>query len=214
MEVFLNNVGAWSWLAYSLIFVVVLIESAGAPIPGLTIAMAGGALAGQGRLDFWLVYLATVVGGTLGGNLGFELGRRGGRRLLERFGHLIGLTPPRLELGEGLFHRHGSKALVIGRYLPVLCFAGGLLSGITRLPYRRFFIYNLLSISLWATTHLGLAFFFGRSLDVLIEVFNKIGLAAVLGAALLGASVYLIRRLRRPRSVDLLKGSLGRQADK
>ena len=44
---------------------------------------------------------------------------------------------------EQLVARHGYKTLLVSRYLPVLCFASGLLSGIARLDFRRFWFANL-----------------------------------------------------------------------
>ncbi len=197
MEAFLDSVLVWSWLVYLVIFVVLVVESAGAPVPGLSLVLGAAALAGQGRLDFWLVYLATVAGGTLGGLIGYQIGKQGGRRLLERFGRYVFITPERLGTGERIFQQHGSKAVLVGRYMPVFCFLAGILSGIARLPYRRFFVLNLLSIVLWCTTQLTLAFIFGKSLDVLLQAFNNIGLALIVAAIVVSAGMYLLRWRRR-----------------
>ncbi len=197
MEALLNSIQATSWLVYLLIFVIMLIESAGAPIPGLTIVLAASALAGQGRLEVWFVFLATVSGGTLGGMLGYYIGQQGGRRLLERFGRYILLTPARLEIGERAFQRYGDKAVLFSRHLPVFCFMSGILSGISELPYRRFFFYNFFSLIIYCTSHMTLAFFFGRSLDVLLQTFNTIGLALLVAVAIVGLGVHLRRNRRR-----------------
>jgi membrane protein DedA with SNARE-associated domain len=193
LEALLDSVAAWSWLVYGIIFMALFIESIGLPIPGLTVALTGAALAGQGRLDFWLVFGLTVLGGTLGGLIGYWVGLTGGRHFIGRWGKYILITPPRLALGEQYFNRHGPKVLLAARYLPVLCFGSGLLSGMTVLPYRRFFIFNILSIALWSSTHLTLAFFFGRSLDTLM---NNIGLAMVVVVGL-GIGWYGLKRWKR-----------------
>ena len=200
MEALLDSVAAWSWLVYSFIFLALFIESLGLPIPGLTIALCGAALAGQGRLDFWPVIGLTVLGGVLGGLVSYWIGLTGGRRFIERWGKYILITPARLEAGELYFNRYGSKILLLARYLPVLCFGSGLLSGLTKLPYRRFFLFNILSIALWSGTHLTLAFIFGRNLDTLLQMFNNLGLAmvSVIG---LGIAWFFLRRWKRRASL-------------
>jgi membrane protein DedA with SNARE-associated domain len=83
---------------YAVIFVGVLLENAGLPVPGETVLLAGSALAHSGGLDLRGVIAAAVTGAILGDNLGFVIGRRGGRRLAERYGPRIGLT--RRQLAE------------------------------------------------------------------------------------------------------------------
>jgi membrane protein DedA with SNARE-associated domain len=197
LEAFLDTVTAWSWLVYIVLFLVLVVESAGAPIPGLSVALGAAAMAGQGRLEFWLVYLSIVAGGAAGGVIGYAVGRQGGRQVLERYGRYILLTPERLEAGERGFQRQGSKIVILGRYLPFFCFFASIISGMARMPYHRFFILNLLGIILWSTTQLSLAFIFGRSLDVLIQTFNNIGLALVVAGIIVGSGVYWRRWRRR-----------------
>lgn len=201
MEAFLDSVVAWNWLVYSLIFLALFIESLGLPIPGLTVALIGAALAGQAKLEIGLVIGLTVLGGVLGGLVSYWIGQTGGRRFLERWGKYILITPDRLEMGERYFHRYGAKILLVGRYLPVLCFGSGLLSGLTRLPYHRFFIYNILSIALWAASHLTLAYIFGRNLDTLMEIVNKvgIGMALLVGLAIVLFIVFKVKQRQNRR---------------
>lgn len=198
MEAFLVSIMAWSWLVYLGIFAVLFIETLGAPMPGLSAALVGAAFAGQGRLEIWWVALATIAGGSLGGLCGYLLGRRGGRRLLEQHGRYVLITPQRLAQGERLFEKHGNKAVLFSRYLPVLCFLVGPLAGVVRQAPRKFALFNMLSMCLWSVTHLTLAFIFGRSLDVLVSTINNIGLLAVLAVALVVGGGYLwkIRRKR------------------
>ncbi|MBN9387373.1 MAG: DedA family protein [Chloroflexi bacterium] len=214
MEAFLDSVVAWNWLVYSLIFLALFIESLGLPIPGLTVALVGAALAGQAKLEIWLVIGLTVLGGVLGGLGGYWLGRTGGRRFLERWGKYILITSERLEMGERYFHRYGTKILLVGRYLPVLCFGSGLLSGLTRLPYRRFFLYNIISIGLWTATHLTLAYIFGRNLDALMEIVNNVGLGMALFVGLLiGMFIFFKLKQRKYRRVKIATKGAHPQAD-
>jgi hypothetical protein len=87
-------VDLFSRYGYAVVFVGVLLENAGVPVPGETTLLAGAALAQMGRLSLlWVIVCATC--GVLGDNIGFAIGRRGGRKLAEHHGPKIGLTPAR-----------------------------------------------------------------------------------------------------------------------
>lgn len=164
MESLLSAVAPWDWVVYAIAFGIVFLQSAGVPLPALTFVSLAAALAGHnmgGGVDFWPVYAATVVGGTLGGVLGYGIGERGGRPLLERMSKGRWITARRIEVGERYFQRHGDKAVLIGRYLPVLCFMGGVLSGTAQMGRKRFLAYNAAGIILWATTQLLIAYYLG-----------------------------------------------------
>jgi membrane protein DedA with SNARE-associated domain len=172
--------------------------------------MMGAALAGTQQFNIWLVFLATASGAVLGGMLGYWVGMKGGRALLLRYGRYVLITPPRFNQAEQLFQKHGNKAVLFGRYLPVLCFMAGVLSGIARLSYRRFFAYNLAGALLWCATHLTLGFVSGRSLHLLIKTMNNtITVVAVVAVA--GIVIFAIGRklrTRRPRLSQPIQISL------
>ena len=138
MEAILAAIATWAWLVYVAAFVAVFTQSMGAPVPGLTFVVLAAGLAGQGSVSVWTVALAAVAGGALGGLAGYYVGLRGGRALLVRAGPRFGLNAARRERAEAYVARHGEKALLVARYLPVLCFAGSLLAGAGRMPARRF----------------------------------------------------------------------------
>src|SRR5205823_5710915 len=136
-------ISAWNWLVYLAAFGMVFLQSAGVPLPALTFVSLAAGLAGHGgsSVGFWPIYLATVLGGASGGLVGYAIGERGGQPLLEHIGMWRWVTPRRVEIGERHFRRHGDKAVLVGRYLPVLCFMGGVLSGAAHMERRRFLAY-------------------------------------------------------------------------
>lgn len=157
----LSVVAAWGWAVYLTAFGIVFLQSAGMPLPALTFVTLAAALAGNGEVGFWPIYISTIAGGVLGGLAGYAIGNRGGRGLLARYGHFLWLTPERVERGERLFRKHGDRAVLAARYLPVLCFMSGLLSGTAHMERRRFMVFNASGIVLWATTQLLIAYYFG-----------------------------------------------------
>src|ERR1700693_334021 len=92
--------------SYAAIFVVVMLESAGVPLPGETILVSAAAFAGHNHsLNIRYVIAAAAGGAIFGDNVGFWVGREYGTRLLSRWGPLIGLDDRKRKLGQYLFAR-------------------------------------------------------------------------------------------------------------
>ena len=178
---------------YAVVFVGVLLENAGAPVPGETMLLAGAALARFGSLRLTWVIAAAIVGATLGDNLGFFIGRRGGRVLVERYGAMIGMTSAHLAKFDRFFDRHGAKTVFVARFITGLRVLGALLAGASRLTWSRFLVFNALGAVVWATTFglvgyalgyswLTLEQWIGRSGLILLALVSAIGGLAILRA--------------------------------
>src|SRR5580698_9979084 len=98
-------------IGYPLLFVFVMAESGGVPIPGETALITGGVLASQGQLNIELVIAIAASGAIVGDNIGYVVARNGGRWLLERPGRFHRQRMSVLEIGEPFFERHGPKAV-------------------------------------------------------------------------------------------------------
>jgi len=103
---------------YAAIFAMVMLESAGIPLPAETILISASIYTGTtGALDIRFVIAAAAAGAILGDNIGFWVGRTFGQRLLSRWGHLIGLDERKLKLGQYLFTQHGGKIVFLDALL-------------------------------------------------------------------------------------------------
>lgn len=137
---------------YAAIFTVVMLESAGVPLPGETILVTAAALAGNRHsLDLRYVIAAAAGGAIFGDNIGFWVGREFGTLLLSRWGYLIGLDERKRRLGQYLFARHGGKIVFFGRFIALLRAFAALLAGANGLSPLRFLIFNAAGGIVWAT---------------------------------------------------------------
>jgi membrane protein DedA with SNARE-associated domain len=137
---------------YGAIFVVVMLESAGIPMPGETILVSAAVYAGtRHALDIRWIIAAAAGGAILGDNIGFWVGREFGEPLLARWGHLIGLDARKRMLGRFLFARHGGSIVFLGRFVALLRAFAALLAGANGLSPRRFFVFNAAGGIVWAT---------------------------------------------------------------
>jgi membrane-associated protein len=180
---------------YPLLFLLVMGESSGVPIPGETGLIAAAVLASQGKLQIELVIPIAAAAAIVGDNIGYLIGRKGGRWLLERPGRFQSQRRQVLVVGEPFFERHGPKAVFFGRFLLGLRVWASWLAGATRMPWRSFVFWNACGGICWATAIGLLAYFLGHSAGNAIQAFGLYGLAAALLG--LASGFWLHRRHRR-----------------
>lgn len=180
---------------YPLLFVLVMSEASGVPIPGETALIAAAILASQGKLQIELVIGLAAAAAIVGDNIGYVIGRKGGRWLLERPGAFHRQRLQVLEVGEPFFERHGPKAVFFGRFVLGLRVWASWLAGATRMPWRSFVLWNALGGICWASAVGLIAYFLGNSAGSVIEAFGLWGLAAV-ALAILGGLIAHRRHVR------------------
>jgi len=179
---------------YPVLFVLIMAESGGIPLPGETALITAAALAGQGKLSLPVVLGVAAAAAIIGDNLGYLVARRYGRGLLQHSGPFLAQRRRVLELGEPFFARHGPKAVFFGRWILGLRTWTAWLAGASGMRWTPFAIWNAAGGVSWATT-VGLAgFFIGQSTS---GIFTIAGIAG-LSLALLAIGI-LLARSRRAR---------------
>lgn len=144
----------------AVLFIVVYLESFGAPLPGETGVVAAGLLAAHGDLPIVPLFIAVFAGAVLGDSTGYAIGRFGGRPLLHRFGPLVKLTPELLASLETRFRKKGVPLVMIARFLPLLRQLNGLIAGAMAMPWLWFLAANAIGAMAWtAAWALGPYFF-------------------------------------------------------
>lgn len=147
---------------YLAVFGGILLENTGIPIPGETITLVGGFLAGSGELDYWWVLGSALVGAVIGDNFGYWIGYYGGWSLLTRVGRLFRLKEEQLIEVRERFAENAAKAVILGRFIALLRIFAGPLAGTARMPYFKFLLCNLVGAGLWASVTVSAAYFAGR----------------------------------------------------
>jgi membrane protein DedA with SNARE-associated domain len=192
---------------YVLLAVLLFVEAVGLPIPGETALVTAAALAGQGTLTIEGVFLAACVG-TIGGcATGYWLGVRKGKGIVDRFGKTLHLNAARLERAHAFFDKHGKRALIAGRFVPLLRSFLGVFAGISGMQRREFAIYNTVGGVVWAGTFCFLGFLFGRNLPRVVHQLGRLSLviALAVGVVILlqwGWRWYSVNRVRVTEAID------------
>ncbi len=197
--------GPW---VYGLLFLVVFIETGLVVmpfLPGDSLLFAAGALSATGILDVRLVGLLLVVAAIAGDALNYAIGHYIGPRVFTAedrsgFWHRL-LNHDHLQKAHEFFERYGGKAIVLGRFVPIIRTFVPFVAGCGSMSYPQFAIYNVLGGLLWVASCVGAGYVFGNVPFVKANFeFVVIGIVAV--SLLPFAWGYLLSRLNRPSTRD------------
>jgi membrane protein DedA with SNARE-associated domain len=164
------------------LFLIVMLESAGVPLPGETALVAAGVFASHGELNIAAVIIVAAVAAIIGDNLGYWIGRTGGRSVLTRWT----VTSRTLPWAEGFFERHGPKTIFIGRFFSILRVTAAWMAGVSRMRWWTFFLWNAAGGICWALLVGLVAYLFGQAAADAIAKYGLIGGASIVALALAG----------------------------
>src|SRR3989441_1818085 len=164
-----------------LLFLVVMIESFGIPLPGETALIAFGVLAAEGHYSIWEVIAVAAAGAIVGDNLGYWLiGRWGGRALFRRWKWLSRYADTVLPRAERLMERHGGKTVFFGRFIAVLRYTAAWIAGLARMEWWKFLFWNAAGGIGWAVAVGLLAYYGGQALADSIARYGVYGAGIVI----------------------------------
>ena len=148
-----NTLGLLTTIGYVGLFVIVFAESgffAGFFLPGDSLLFTAGILASQDLFSIYGVAAIVVIGAILGDSFGYAFGRKVGPYFVKKESRF--LNAGRVESVKGFFEKHGSKAIVIARFVPVARTFAPILAGASKMKYRVFLPYNILGALLWGVS--------------------------------------------------------------
>ena len=189
--------GLLTTYGYAAVFLLVLFESLGVPLPGETILIAAGTYAGSThKLSVWLIFAVATAGAILGDNLGFWIGDKGGYRLLRRYGRKLHIDAAKIKVGRLVFDRHGGKVVFFGRFVSILRTYAAFLAGTNKLPWRRFLPWNALGGVIWAAIYSFASYAAGNAIS---KASHTVDLALGIVAVVVIVAVILVVRRQTGR---------------
>ena len=149
-------------------------------LPGDSLLFAVGLFVAGGNLHVSLpVALVGLFVAAIGGNIaGYEIGRAIGPKLRQRDGRII--KRKYFDQTEKFFDKHGNKALVIGRFVPIVRTFVTVVAGIGRMDRKRFFTWSAVGAVLWVFGLVLAGYFLGAAFPVLGEQIDKAVIVIVL----------------------------------
>lgn len=194
--------GAW---VYGLLFLVIFAETGLVVtpfLPGDSLLFAVGALAARGVLDLGLATLLLLSAAILGDTVNYAVGNFLGPRILTAedragFRHRL-LNRKHLERTHVFFERHGGKAVVLGRFVPIVRTFVPFVAGAGAMRYSSFLAYNVIGGLAWVGICVGAGYAFGN-VPVVKDNFSLVVIGIVLVSVLPMAIEFIKARRRSSR---------------
>jgi membrane-associated protein len=192
--------GVW---IYAILFLIIFAETGlvVTPIlPGDSLLFACGALAATGVLDPWLTAGLLVTAAILGDAVNYSVGHWVGPKVFSAedqagLWHRL-LNKDHLRQAHAFFERHGGKAIVLGRFVPIVRTFVPFVAGAGEMTYASFAFYNITGAFIWVGLCVGAGYAFGN-VPVVKENFSLVALGIVF-VSMLPMAYELLQRRRGP----------------
>jgi membrane-associated protein len=156
----ISDYGGWT---YGILFLTIFCETGLVVtpfLPGDSLLFAAGALAAVGALDPHLLFLLLALAGILGNTANYSIGRFVGPKVFTSNSRFF--KRQYLEKTHQFYEKHGGKAVIIGRFLPIFRTFVPFVAGIGEMTYMRYTIYNIIGSTLWVGLFIYAGYFFGN----------------------------------------------------
>jgi membrane protein DedA with SNARE-associated domain len=167
-------------------------------VPGDLILALGGVYSSQHKMNLVLVIVIGTLAAISGESIGYWLGRRYGAGMIRHI-PLIRRLEGQLETSQEYFKRHGGKTVALGRYATA---AGAFIpfsAGVGRMPYRRFLLFDIPAIVIWAAGISIFGYAFGQHLDFVDKVLSRFGYGVLILFVLLFGGRFAWKRIKEKR---------------
>jgi membrane protein DedA with SNARE-associated domain/rhodanese-related sulfurtransferase len=150
---------------YMLVFAWVFVEQAGLPIPSAPLLLATGALSGMHQMNLTMAIAFATIGSVTSDSMWYELGRQKGVRVLQLLCR-ISLEPDScVRRSQVSFTRNGPQVLLVAKFIPGLNAMAAPLSGVIRMGWRRFLLFDTIGALLWVSAFTMTGYTFSSDLE-------------------------------------------------
>jgi membrane-associated protein len=174
--------GVW---IYAILFLIVFAETGLVVtpfLPGDSLLFATGALAATGALDVWLAGILMLTAAIAGDAVNYAVGRSAGMRVIglartdPRWGRWI--NPNYIARAHEFFERRGGKAIVLGRFVPIVRTFVPFVAGVAEMSYPAFALYNVTGAIAWVGICMGAGYLFGN-VPIVKDNFSLVALGII-----------------------------------
>ena len=172
-----NQYGGWS---YGILFAILFMETGLVVtpfLPGDSLLFAAGALSAIGVFHFWWLYVLLSIAAVVGDTVNYWIGDKFEKSVFDKGSKIF--KKEYLEQAEEFYAKHGGKAIVFARFVPIVRTFAPFVAGISKMHYGDFIKYNLVGGFAWVSLFLGGGFLFGN-LPVVQKNFHYMVLGIIL----------------------------------
>ncbi len=175
---------------YGVIFLWVLLEQLGMPVPSLPMLMAAGALVAFGKMGAGTVLFLAVFASLISDTVWYQLGKRRGARILG-FLCRVSLEPDScVRQTELSYRRLGWRALLVAKFIPGVSAAAAPLAAIVGMPLWQFLLFDALGALIWCASYVMIGFVFHHQLELAAIYIGRIGVS-ILTLAIIALAAYV-----------------------
>lgn len=189
----IDSLGEWG------VGLLVALENLIPPVPSELVLSMAGYLAGEGRVNVFLVVLAATAGSVLGALALYWLGAAAGEERLRRWLDRIPLVDlDDLDKADRWFERHARGAVLFGRMVPVVRSLVSVPAGANRMPLKQFTALTALGSGVWNSLFVGLGYALGSRWQQ-IEQYSSWFDRAIIAFFVVTVAIWATRKIRRRR---------------
>ncbi|MBB5623396.1 membrane-associated protein [Pedobacter cryoconitis] len=157
-----SNYQTWTYL---ILFLIIFAETGFVVtpfLPGDSMLFAVGALIAKGNtgLDIWIMFLILAIAAILGNSLNYRLGSFFGVKVFKEGNKILKLEY--YNKSHMFFEKHGGKAIIFSRFLPIFRTIAPFVAGVAKMPFGRFTYYNIIGGIGWIASLLFAGFLLGQ----------------------------------------------------
>ena len=196
--------GALKSGGYSVIVLLMAIESSIAPLPSEVIIPPAAHLAytHQIPLSLWGIVIAGAFGSWLGATIMYWVSRIAGRPLVMRYGRFVMISPEKVEKAERWSAHYGAMGIFISRLLPVVRHLIGIPAGIVRMDYLKFSLFTLLGSGIWCSVLCWLGVKMGQDEQLMKGEYHRVTLWLAGAMLVLGGLYYFFVHRHMKKSLE------------
>jgi membrane protein DedA with SNARE-associated domain len=150
---------------HMVVFVWILFEQLGLPIPAAPLLIAAGALAGVGQLNLAIIFVMALSASLLSDHFWYQIGSRCGSKVLSLLCR-VSLDPDScVRKTKEIFARHGARSLLVAKFIPGMTALAPPLAGIFHMRPLRFLLFDGLGAFLWVGGFIGVGYLFSHQIE-------------------------------------------------
>jgi len=188
------------WGGYAVLVAIVFTETGllvGFFLPGDSLLITAGLVAGTGGLNIWGLNLLLMAAAIAGDSAGYAIGFKAGPRIFTREDSVLFHRRHLIRTRE-FYERHGGKTIVLARFIPIIRTFAPVVAGVGRMAYRRFLFYNIFGGIGWVAGLTWAGYLLGRTVPNIAQHVHVI-VAVVIVLSVLPIVLEIIRARRQKR---------------
>lgn len=196
---------AYGHLTYAILFLIVFCETGLVVtpfLPGDSLLFAAGTFAAKGSLSLTFLLVLFSVASILGDFVNYMIGWNVGEAIYKR--NLRFIRKEHLDKAHAFYERHGGKAIVIARFLPIFRTFVPFVAGVGKMDFSRFAMFNVFGGLLWGFGFTLLGYAFGNV--PFVEKNFSIAILAIVAVSFIPAVVHWLQSRRPARAADHVPG--------